>query len=197
MSRDAVVIVDPQQRFTLAGAPFEVMDAESTVERIERFNEVARANGIPVLWLTRAIRPQVGPGKRTSGTYDLSNFMGKWAAIDHRLTVDERDIHVEKPRHSGFFSTDLESILRQLDIEHIYLAGFTINVCCLATAVDAVARDFGVTLVSDLAGARDAGRGDEAISAAEIHRTTCNLFRYGLGAVATSDAVIEGWSAHT
>ena len=197
MSRDAVVIVDPQQRFTLSGAPFEVRDAEATIARIEHFNEVARANNVPVLWLTRAIRPQVGPGKRTSGTYDLSYFMGEWAEIDHRLTVDERDIHVEKSRHSGFFSTDLESILRQLDIDHIYLAGFTINVCCLATAVDAVARDFGVTLVSDLAGARDAGQGDEAITAEEIHRSTCNLYRYGLGAVTTSDAVVEGWSAQS
>lgn len=43
MSTDAVVIVDPQQRFTLAGAPFEVLDAEAIITRIEHFNEVARS----------------------------------------------------------------------------------------------------------------------------------------------------------
>ena len=194
MSTDAVVIVDPQQRFTLAGAPFEVLDAEAIITRIEHFNEVARSRGVPVFWLTRSIRPQIGPGRRTSGTYDLSNFMGRWAEIDGRLTVDERDIHIEKPRHSGFFGTDLESCLRQLEVDHIYICGFTINVCCLATAVDAVARDFGATLVADLAGARDAGTGEHAVSAAEIHRSTCNLFRYGLGAVTSAESVIEAWT---
>lgn len=194
MNGDAVIIVDPQQRFTKPGAPFEVPDAGAIIAGMDRFNRAARSRDTPVFWLTRSIRPQVGPGKRTKGTYDLSNFVGEWAEIDGRLAVDERDIHIEKPRHSGFFATDLESCLRQLDVDHLYLCGFTINVCCLATAVDAVARDFGVTLLSDLSGAREAGRGADAISAEEVHRTTCNLFRYGLGAVATSDDVLDEWS---
>lgn len=193
MSRQAFVIVDPQQRFTLEGAPFEVEDASGTVDRIERFAAEARANDVPVIWLTRNIRPQVGPGRRTSATYDLSSFLGKWAEIDHRLTVDDGDTHIVKPRHSGFFGTDLESVLRQLEIDDLLIAGFTINVCCLATAVDAVARDFGALLVSDLAGARDAGSGDDRIPASEIHRTTCNLFRYGLGGVTHSTEVLARW----
>jgi nicotinamidase-related amidase len=170
------------------------MDAAGTVERIEAFNHAARLRSVPVFWLTRTIRPQVGPGRRTSGTYDLSNFMGTWAEIDHRLTVDERDIHIVKPRHSGFFGTDLESALRQLGIDELLIAGFTINVCCLATAVDAVARDFGATLVADLAGARDAGTGDDRIPASEIHRTTCDLFRYGLGGITQSSDVLARWA---
>lgn len=194
MSREALVVVDPQQRFTLDGAPFEVEDAAGTVARIEAFAEAARQNNVPVIWLTRNIRPQVGPGRRTSGTYDLSNFVGKWAEIDHRLTVDEHDIHIVKPRHSGFFGTDLESALRQLGIDDLLIAGFTINVCCLATAVDAVARDFGAQLVADLAGAREAGSGSTVISASDIHRMTCDLFRYGLGSVTYSHDVLDRWS---
>ena len=195
MSREALVVVDPQQRFTLDGAPFEVEDSAGTIARIEAFAAVARERDVPVIWLTRNIRPQVGPGRRTSSTYDLSNFMGKWAEIDYRLTVDDRDIHIVKPRHSGFFGTDLESTLRQLEVEQLLIAGFTINVCCLATAVDAVARDFGAVLVADLAGARDAGADTSLIPASEIHRMTCDLFRYGLGSVTYSQDVLERWSA--
>ncbi|MDH3250369.1 MAG: cysteine hydrolase [Acidimicrobiia bacterium] len=197
MSREALVIVDPQQRFTLDGAPFEVKDSAGTVARIETFAEAARQNDVPVVWLTRNVRPQVGPGRRTSSTYDLSNFMGKWAEIDHRLTVDDRDIHIVKPRHSGFFGTDLESTLRQLEVDDLLIAGFTINVCCLATAVDAVARDFGALLVSDLAGARDAGAGADRIPASEIHRMTCDLFRYGLGSVTRAPDVLDRWSTQS
>jgi ureidoacrylate peracid hydrolase len=194
LTREAVVVVDPQQRFTLEGAPFEVVDAAATIHRIEEFTQVARMRSVPVFWLTRAIRPQVGPGPRTSETYDLANFMGKWAEIDHRLTVDDRDIHIEKPRHSGFFGTDLESALRQLEIDGLLIAGFTINVCCLATAVDAVARDLRATLIADLAGARDAGEGPDRIPAEVIHRTTCDLFRYGLGEVMQSSDVLARWA---
>ena len=194
MSSQAFVVVDPQQRFTLDGAPFEVEDSAGTVDRIEQFAATARQYGVPVIWLTRNIRPQVGPGRRTSATYDLSNFTGKWADIDHRLTVADEDIHIVKPRHSGFYGTDLESILRQLEIEELLIGGFTINVCCLATAVDAVARDFGARLVADLAGARDAGSGDDRIPASEVHRMTCDLFRYGLGSITHSAEVIAQWS---
>jgi hypothetical protein len=52
-------------------------------------------------------------------------------------------------------------------------------------------------LVSDLAGAREAGSGADLIPAEEIHRTTCNLFRYGLGAVTDSTTVLRRWQEQT
>lgn len=192
--KQALVIVDPQRRFTVEGAPFEAHDAAATIDRINTVAARAREVDAPVIWLTRQIRPQVGPGRRTSSTYDISNFVGEWAEIDRRLHVADTDIHIEKPRHSGFFGTDLETSLRSLGVDDLLIAGFTINVCCLATAVDAVARDFGAILVSDLAGAREAGSGDGLIPATEVHRMTCDLFRYGLGSVTTSTAVLESWS---
>jgi nicotinamidase/pyrazinamidase len=185
-----LIIVDPLKRFTATGAPFEVPDAAPIIERTNVAIAACREQGIPVIWTTRLIRPTVGMGTRTGQKYGTipDAFLGRWAEIDDRLDVRPEDIVIDKTRHSAFYQTDLEGILRTWGTREVLLAGFTINVCMLATAFDAVARDLRVKLLEDLSGALGTTWRGEVVDGESIHRMTSLLIEYAVGTVSTSVA---------
>jgi isochorismate hydrolase len=67
------------------------------------------------------------------------------------LTVDPNDMTIIKNRYSALVSgsSNLERLLRSFGIETILIAGTKTNVCCEATARDAMMLDFKVVMVSD------------------------------------------------
>ena len=98
--------------------------------------------------------------------YVNDNF-GRWrsdfnAQVDHclkddmpgkpvveLLRPDEDDYFVLKPKHSGFFSTTLDTLLQYLGVNTVILAGLATNICVLFTANDAYMRDFHLIVPSD------------------------------------------------
>ena len=57
--------------------------------------------------------------------------------VSRRLHPTDKDYFVLKPKHSGFFSTPLDILLRYLGIDTVVLAGFAADICIAATASDA------------------------------------------------------------
>ena len=107
----------------------------------------ARAAGVPVVYVN-------------------DNF-GRWrsdftAQIDHCLNDNVRgkpiaellkpgpdDYFVLKPKHSGFYSTTLATLLGYLEATTLVLAGFAGNICVLFTANEAYMRDFRLVVPAD------------------------------------------------
>ena len=58
-----------------------------------------------------------------------------------RLIPDEDDYFVLKPKHSGFYQTPLELLLKHLGATRLILTGVSTNSCVLFTANDAYMRD--------------------------------------------------------
>jgi nicotinamidase-related amidase len=69
--------------------------------------------------------------------------------IVQRLRPAEEDYFVLKPKHSGFFSTTLDTLLEYLDVKVVILTGIAANICVLFTANDAYMRDFHLVVPSD------------------------------------------------
>ena len=75
---------------------------------------------------------------------------GSWgAAIVDALAVDGRDVHVDKYRMSGFWDTELDSILRNLAITTVLFGGVNADQCVLATLMDANFLGYDCLLVRD------------------------------------------------
>ena len=75
---------------------------------------------------------------------------------------------VLKPKHSAFFQTPLETLLAHLGARTLVLAGFTGDVCLLATAIDANMRDFRLVVPADTAASLDPA--DNAAALAYLRR---------------------------
>lgn len=65
------------------------------------------------------------------------------------LHPDEEDYFVLKPKHSAFFSTSLDILLRYLGAKKLILTGIAGNICVLYTANDAYMRDFQLIVPRD------------------------------------------------
>jgi nicotinamidase-related amidase len=105
-------------------------------------------------------------GEKVPVIYVNDNF-GRWrsdfnAQVEHclrdgvrgkpvveLLRPDEDDYFVLKPKHSGFFSTTLDTLLGYLGVKTVVLAGIAANICVLFTANDAYLRDFHLVVPGD------------------------------------------------
>ena len=73
------------------------------------------------------------------------------------LRPDEDDYFVLKPKHSGFFSTTLDTLLEYLGAKAVVLTGMAANICVLFTANDAYMRDLHLAVPSRLRGLEHRG----------------------------------------
>lgn len=69
--------------------------------------------------------------------------------VVERLAPNDDDYFVLKPKHSGFFSTTLDTLLDYLGARTLILTGVAGNICILFTANDAYMRDFDIVVPSD------------------------------------------------
>jgi nicotinamidase-related amidase len=76
--------------------------------------------------------------------------------IVKQLQPDEDDYFVLKPKHSAFFQTNLEILLKYLGVTTLILTGMAGDICVLFTANDAYMRDFRVAIPSDCVASNDA-----------------------------------------
>jgi nicotinamidase-related amidase len=69
--------------------------------------------------------------------------------IAELLKPDKDDYFVLKPKHSGFYSTTLDTLLEYLGVKTVILTGMAANICVLFTANDAYVRDFHLIVPND------------------------------------------------
>ena len=79
------------------------------------------------------------------------------------LKPDEDDYFVLKPKHSGFFSTTLDTLLEYLRARTLILTGVAANICVLFTANDAYMRDFNLVIPRDCVASNTAEENEHAL----------------------------------
>ncbi|HVF40830.1 MAG TPA: isochorismatase family cysteine hydrolase [Gemmatimonadaceae bacterium] len=83
--------------------------------------------------------------------------------IAELLAPEKSDYFVLKPKHSGFFSTTLETLLEYLHVRTVILTGLTTELCVLFTASDAHMRDLHIVVPEDCAAAASLEDHDRAL----------------------------------
>ena len=79
------------------------------------------------------------------------------------LRPEHDDYFVLKPKHSGFFSTTLDLLLRYLEVKTVILTGIAANICVLFTANDAYMRDYHLIVPSDCTASNTVGENRHAL----------------------------------
>ncbi len=85
------------------------------------------------------------------------------APVAGLLKPEKHDYLVLKPKHSGFFSTTLETLLAHLGCKKLILTGMATNICILFTANDAYMRDFDLIIPSDCVAANTKKESEESL----------------------------------
>ena len=158
---------------------------EPIVERLVGLIEAARAVGVPVIWCKVVNTPETDARYWRSERWTFCQE-GLWGAEWYRgLAPKPGELEIVKSRHSAFFGTDLDRVLRRRRIETVVLAGTATHGCVEGTARDAMAHDFWTVVAGDCCGQLDMVAHEQALQ--RIDR----LF----GMAAGADAIARAWAA--
>jgi nicotinamidase-related amidase len=136
--------------------------ARPMAKKLSRLKQRAKEAGVPVIYVNdnfgrwrsdfrRQVQHCLRDGSRGHEIVSL-------------LQPDEDDYFVLKPKHSGFFSTTLETLLHYLGSRKLILTGIAGNFCVLFTANDAYMRDYDLIIPSDCTVSNTAEENREALA---------------------------------
>ena len=166
----AVIVVDLQNAYAskegyLDKAGFDVSSTGPVIANTIKVIETARRQKMPVVFLQNGWDPEYkeagGPGSPNWYKSNALKTMRRNASLEgsllakggwdyqlvDALKVQEGDILIPKTRYSGFYNTNLDSMLRARGIRNIVFTGIATNVCVESTLRDGFHLEyFGVVL---------------------------------------------------
>jgi len=173
--RTAVVVVDMQNDFGSIGGMFEqagvdISEIRAMIPAMAALINNARSAGMKIVFLKMAFRADLSD----AGLPDSPNWLkhlplragehvvaptgvasrvlvrDTWNTdIVDELRPNPEDVVLYKHRFSGFYETELDSILRGSGIDTLLFVGATTSVCVESTVRDAMFRDFHCLVVED------------------------------------------------
>ena len=144
--RFALLLIDVINDFDFPEADHLLKHARPMARIILRFKQRAQKAGVPVIYVNDNFGQWRSDFRRT---VDHCVTQGRGRDVVNLLRPEESDYFVLKPKHSGFFSTTLETLLRYLETQTLILTGIAGNFCVLFTANDAYMRDFNLLVPAD------------------------------------------------
>jgi len=142
----AVLLIDVINDFDFPGVDQLLKYARPMARVLLRLKQRAHKAGVPMIYVNDNFGRWKSDFRRT---VDYCAEHGRGRDIVQLLRPEENDYFVLKPKHSGFFSTTLETLLRYLETQTLILTGIAGNFCVLFTANDAYMRDFDLFVPSD------------------------------------------------
>ncbi|MFC9995730.1 cysteine hydrolase family protein [Nocardia sp. NPDC127526] len=148
MKKSALIVVDMQEFFFVENPD---VDRKQLGERCNQIVDIARQADIPVIHVVTIYREDRADWPRawSEGESWCANLVRdrELSQVVEQLSIKPDDYFVEKKRFSGFYNTNLDDLLRHLGRDHVYIIGYSADVCLRFTSVDAYNRGYGVSLV--------------------------------------------------
>ncbi len=159
-SETALLVIDVINDLDFPEANQLMRYAPAMAPRIARLKERAKKARIPVIYVNDNF------GRWRSDFRRLVEHCreGKAREIVDLLQPDGDDYFVLKPKHSGFFSSTLETLLRYLGARTLILTGIAGNYCVLFTANDAYMRDYNLVVPRDCTVSNTKTENDQALA---------------------------------
>ena len=181
-ARAALLVIDMQKYFLDPASPTFTCGGLAVLDNIAALIAAFRAAGRPVIYTRHVHNPDGSDlgimdwwweGKCYEGTPE--------SEVHDRIAPLPGEKQIQKHRYSGFYNTDLETVLRCQGITDLAIAGIMTNMCCESTARDAYYRDYRVFFPADATGS----------VTEEMHVATLLNLAFGFAYVTTAEAIIS------
>ncbi|HET6317664.1 MAG TPA: isochorismatase family cysteine hydrolase [Chloroflexota bacterium] len=157
----ALILIDVINDFEYDAGPALLERALPIAERLAALKQRCRDARIPAIYVNDNFG-RWRSDQRTIIEHCLRDGV-RGESFVRRLLPDDRDYFVLKPKHSGFYSTTLDTLLDYLQVRTVILTGLTGDYCVLFTASDAFLRDFHIVVPSDCVASSDDGENEHAL----------------------------------
>lgn len=153
----ALIVIDMEQGFIAEESPLRIQGALETVVPCGQVIVKGRQVEIPVFFVNRVYRKNGSDVEFTryeswlaGGRYLAPHSTGSTSTeVPEEFVPQKGDYTLTKPRYSAFFQTELDLILRRLQVDTIILIGTTTPNCIRATCYDGISLDYNVVIIED------------------------------------------------
>lgn len=159
--RTALVIVDVVNAFDFVGATALLRQSRHIAWALARLRDRAEVARCPVIYCNDNF------GQWRS---DFKSLLASCTADDMRgrdfvrlVAPSPRDYFVLKPKHSAFYETALDSLLRHLRVRRLVICGIAGDGCVHSTATDAHIREYETLIAAEATASQSARRNRNAL----------------------------------
>lgn len=176
IERTAVIVVDMENDFGSKGGMFDragidISMIQRAINPTANVLAAARKAGIKIIYLKMGYQKDLSDlGSEESpnrvrhlqfmhvgdtmtapdGSKSRILIRDSWGTdIVPELKPETTDIIIYKTRFSGFYKTELDSILRKLNKQYLIITGCTTSICVESTVRDAMFRDYSSIVLED------------------------------------------------
>jgi nicotinamidase-related amidase len=157
----AVLLIDVINDFDFSDADSLLKQAIPAAQAIKRLRAEAQKLGVPVVYVNDNFG--LWHSERAKIVEHCRSSKSKGRAVVDLLAPETDDYFVIKPRHSGFYATNLPVLLPHLKARRLVLTGFATDICVLFTANDAYMRNYALWVPEDCTAASTPERTREAV----------------------------------
>ena len=175
----ALFVIDMQQYFCNPSSHAYFKDSTKIIPNIYQLITLYRKLSLPVIFTRYALLRTESPGAMSRWWRDvlyednnLSNIIDALHPLPHEHVI-------RKTQYSAFFETDLDQMLKKLQVTNILITGVLTHLCCETTARDAFMRGYDVFFVAD------ATASDEPT----LHTASLATLSDGFATITTTDEV--------
>jgi len=178
----ALLVIDMQKFFLEPGSPTFTCGGLAILPTVKQLIAAFREVGRPVIYTRHVHRPDGSDlgimgwwweGRCVEGSVESELHDGVAPLADEQVVL--------KRRYSAFYGTDLETVLRCLEVKDLVVSGVMTNLCCESTARDAYYRDYRVFFLADGTGTVNE----------EMHLASLLNLAFGFAFVTTADEVVR------
>ncbi len=143
--KKAVIVLDMLNDFVTGSLKCD--RAQKLIPNIKKVLAAARKRKISVIYSNDAHLPGLDHEFLVWGEHALAGTYG--AQVISELAPQAGDYVVPKRNYSGFYGTDMDQILRDLEVKEVVLVGLHAHICVRHTSADAFFRGYGIVVLSD------------------------------------------------
>lgn len=145
----ALLLVDVINDLEFDGGEKLLPNALPAMKRLAKLVERARSADVPIIYANDNFGHWRSDFRATVRHCLDEDVRGR--PIAELLAPEHSDYFILKPKHSAFFSTALDTLLRSLETKTLVLAGLATDICVLFTAHDAHMREYKLFVPADCA----------------------------------------------
>ena len=145
MPKSALVVIDMLNAYEFPEADRLAESVRNALPNIRRLIDRAREDGIPIIY----VNDNYGDWNSSADELVQTAKRGRFPDLVEEIAPDGDVKFVIKGRHSIFYGTPLEYLLRELEIDRLVMTGQVTEQCVLYSALDAYVRDLGVAVPRD------------------------------------------------
>ena len=140
----AVFVIDMINDFVYE--KFRNERAIKIIPNIKKILDKAREKNVPIIYL-QDCHLKGDPEESLWGPHALSKTKG--SEIITELKPHKKDYIILKRTYSGFYKTDLDLLLKKLEVDSVILLGVSTDICVQNNASDLFYRGFNIYVVKD------------------------------------------------